>query len=37
MIGERSIEQFLPLVQEIVVGGIVVRDAVKVVHHAPAE
>jgi hypothetical protein len=24
-------------VQEIVVGGIVVRDAVKVVHHAPAK
>jgi PII-like signaling protein len=32
-----AIEQFLPLVQAIVVGGIVVRDAVNVVHHAPAE
>lgn len=31
------IEAFLPLVQEMVAGGIVVRDAVKVVHHAPAE
>lgn len=30
-----KIEQFLPLVQEMVVGGIVVRDPVRVVHHAP--
>ncbi|MBF2076239.1 MAG: DUF190 domain-containing protein [Synechococcales cyanobacterium C42_A2020_086] len=32
-----KIEQFLPLVQEMVAGGIVVRDAVNVVHHAPIE
>ncbi len=30
-----KIEQFLPLVREMVVGGIVVRDPVRVVHHAP--
>lgn len=30
-----KIEQFLPLVQAMVVGGIVVRDPVRVVHHAP--
>ena len=30
-----KIEQFLPLVQEMVAGGIVVRDPVRVVHHAP--
>ncbi|QZZ19925.1 DUF190 domain-containing protein [Leptothermofonsia sichuanensis E412] len=32
-----KIEQFLPLVQEMVAGGIVVRDTVNVVHHAPIE
>ena len=30
-----KIEQFVPLVQEMVVGGIVLRDAIHVVHHAP--
>lgn len=32
-----TIEQFLPLVQEMVSGGIVVRDAVDVVHHTPVK
>lgn len=32
-----KIEQFLPLVQAMVGGGIVVRDAVNVVHHAPVK
>lgn len=30
-----KIEQFVPLVQERVVGGIVLRDAIQVVHHVP--
>lgn len=30
------IEQFLPIVQEMVTGGIVVRDTINVVHHAPS-
>ncbi|WAL59933.1 DUF190 domain-containing protein [Thermocoleostomius sinensis] len=32
-----KIEQFLPLVQDMVGGGIVVRDAINVVHHAPIQ
>jgi len=32
---KEKIEQFLPLVQEMVVGGIVVREPITVVHHAP--
>jgi PII-like signaling protein len=30
-----AIAQFLPLVQEMVVGGIVLQETVNVVHHAP--
>jgi|GEM_PF-580868 len=30
-----KIEQFLPIVQEMVMGGIVVREPISVVHHAP--
>jgi PII-like signaling protein len=30
-----KIEQFLPIVQEAVTGGIVLRDTIHVVHHAP--
>jgi hypothetical protein len=30
-----AIAAFLPLVQEMVLGGIVIQDTVKVVHHAP--
>lgn len=32
-----KIEQFLPIVQDMVEGGIVIRDAVQVVHHAPVQ
>lgn len=32
-----KIEQFLPLVQDMVGGGIVVRDAINVVHHTPVK
>jgi PII-like signaling protein len=32
---KEKIEQFLPLVQEMVVGGIVVRGPIDVVHHTP--
>lgn len=30
-----KIEQFLPIVQEMVIGGIVVREPISVVHHVP--
>nr|RNJ64858.1 MAG: DUF190 domain-containing protein [Leptolyngbya sp. IPPAS B-1204] len=30
-----KIEQFLPLVQDMVKGGIVIRDAINIVHYAP--
>ncbi|WP_258003507.1 DUF190 domain-containing protein [Fischerella muscicola] len=30
-----AIASFLPIVQQMVAGGIVIQDTVKVVHHAP--
>lgn len=34
---QEKIEQFLPLVEEMVLGGIVVREPIEVVHHAPID